>query len=93
MKSTVTGKHILLIGGEGVGKRKRGIGGRGAAGPKARDLGRANLWEEQPALQDGFTEGVKGRDGFRPWRPQALLFSEAPPLHHIKHIKITHIAY
>lgn len=33
-------------------------------------------------------EVVKGRNGVRPWRPQALLFSKAPPSHHIMHIKI-----
>lgn len=69
---------------DGGGGRQKVFG----ADVKAWNLGKVSLWEEWPVFQKSTTEGVKGRDGFRLWRPQALVFSKATPPRHIRHIKI-----
>lgn len=71
----------------GERKERACVRSRGNAGAKAWNLGKVSVWEEQH-FRMAAAEGVKGRDGFRPQRPQALLFSMAPPPHHIMHMKI-----
>lgn len=79
--SQARGRH------EGWGRKRGGIRSRGTARAKAWDLGKASVWEE-PRFRMAAAEGVKGKDGFRPRRPQAPSFSVAPPPHHIVHMKI-----